>query len=685
MISNDIFTTFFRRMCLTFGMLIFCSAGVAGPSGAGARCRLPELISCRMPAVLKAAAGTLEHPLAVHRRKLVSAPEGKDAFLKLLLSDAGTPSHPQGYTLDIAANGITVAARTPEGLFNGAQALADMLLRAASPELPVRRVSETPVIAERAIALSANTITSARKVRVLKRFLNALAVLRYNRVFLEFDDNFPDSRDLFQRRERRLGAPETADIAKFARAHFIEPVPMLTVWGNCPMLRGSLDRIHMRAAKADLTLNLSYCTRNQKLQELLRETIRRQCALLRAGEFAFRIDWKLLKTERCRCALCRDAGLAELAAEHLAFLAKCAADAGARPVFVLLNFEGAAAAEVAGRIPAGAVLYSTGGNRPNACATADPEALPRRIAEAARNRATRFAIFENDDDADSDFTELRRTTPDFLGGVVVGGFAMWSPAASAAPADPVWYLNRIISRRPHSIELNSATPVAIWDKLTAELGSTGRFPRFADRKALDELRRALRATPERFELAAGFDERYYGIALSYSSLTENLPEDTELQFGNVKAARFALLACCSVPRDSSGEDVPPSERIKFGFPQIAEIAIGYADGTSVKVPLRYRLDLSCWDEYYGGYRRRNAAVGRDAAGRRFRFDTVTVDNPSPDKAVTALRFRSLNRHGISPVLLAVSLIDMTEGKIPGSDPCGSLLHLNFRPAPDKAE
>ena len=662
-----------RRLLPAVLLVLTCTAAAETQK----KCRLPQRITVNIPKEVRLPLDDLEKLCTVRQRTLVAEPDRQKAFLRFEMTGDGTPEHPQGYVVEIAPDAVTVRARTPAGLFYGSRTVND-LLRRGEEFYSHRIVAGKPNIAERAVCFSINRRSSAPgDLKRLKRMLKILANLRYNRAIVEFGANFP-APGLFPNKERPLSESDLDGVVAFAAAHFIEIVPMLQVWGDCPMLAYRNDVNDLMEPRETGDPALTCCPRHPEVRKLLAETVKNQCVRLRPKEFFFRIDWNDLKDGIRNCPRCRDAAPEHLVAEHLAFLARCAEGNGVRPAFILLNFPDDLAAKIPAMLPAGTPLYglTVGGRAPNTAA-AGSDALPKELDRSVKNGAKRFIVLARPYTRYGDLAgPLYNTTPAFLGALVEGAFEMWSPSVLVC-TDPVEYFRLLHNGAIPETNRCKATPVPIWRQLTAELGSTGAFPRFEDPRAVEGLRRALRETPERFELPVCFGGRYYGALLAGTPGDKTFPEEVEIPLGGVKTAAIALLLSCLPPRNPEEFDPARNGKCAFEYPGVALVVVRYADGTEFRKTLKYHRHFSPWSELFGGYDRRTAFAGSD--GKRFlRIDSVVVKNRHPDKPATSLTVRSLGAHGIAPVLFAVSLLDVREGSVPASDPCDELLRLNFR-------
>lgn len=615
--------------------------GAAANAKAAERCELPQKLTVSAPEALRPALADFTNGFTDDGKA-----DPDTAFLRFILTADGTPEHPQGYLLEISGSGISVRARTPEGLFNGLQALNDLLRRSADGTLPTLRTAEAPAVAERALSLSFAQNTAADKdIRVLKRLMTMLAALRCNRLLIDFGDDFP----LWTAAES-VKAEQLKELDDFSRAHFMKILPLSRGWKKCPV--SAAERQELRA------------------------DIRRRCAALKPEKIFFRIDRNELENHRRDCEACRKHSPEKLLAGHLKFLADCAEECQVRPAFILLNFPDDLAAQAAAALPEGTPLYGIkGGKRtPDTALAGETATLLREISASVGNGSRSFIVQELAYTRTGGIRSfLQNVSPDFLNGTVRGAFAMWSPR-HAPPDDPTRYFGLLMPRGTKALRRRRATPVAIWAQLTAELGSTGAFPCFEDQKAVEEMRRALLELPERFDLAVCFGARYYGILLAGDT---GLPEQVEIPLGGVKASGIALLTSCSPPKKPEEFDPARNGKNAFAHFDVAKVVVTYADGNRTDMTLKYRQHISGWNEPLGGFDRRTAYLGCDARGRSFRFDAVTIPT-DPGKPIAKLTFKSFRSRDIAPALLALSLLDADGGSLPTPDLADELLRINFK-------
>jgi hypothetical protein len=139
---------------------------------------------------------------------------------------------PQGYRLEVSADGVRISASAPAGVFHAAMTLRQMLAPSSAGGLPACRIEDAPALEERGVMLD----ISRDKVPTMETLLDlvdTLASLKINRLELYTEHTFA------YRRHRVVWAeasPMTAaDIRRldaWCRDRFVELVPNQNSFGH---------------------------------------------------------------------------------------------------------------------------------------------------------------------------------------------------------------------------------------------------------------------------------------------------------------------------------------------------------------------------------------------------------------------------------------------------------------------
>ena len=158
---------------------------------------LPEKLAVAFPAGETLILEQLDGEL---KRFGASAVAGDDAAVcRFVLTTNDVPEHKEGYTLTVDASGITVAARTTDGLFRGAQTLRNLIANAAAPELKQCRIADWPDFDLRGYTFNLRSMPS-EKLPLVKRTLEAMARLKLNTAFITLEECFPYRDNPFTKR-----------------------------------------------------------------------------------------------------------------------------------------------------------------------------------------------------------------------------------------------------------------------------------------------------------------------------------------------------------------------------------------------------------------------------------------------------------------------------------------------------
>ena len=424
------------------------------------------------------------------------------AFLRLEIDAERTPEHPQGYLLEVGEGYVSIASRTPAGLFNGLQTFRMMLLAAKRTALPQCRIADWPSLERRGIAFSIHRVPRQR-LGMLKKQLCVLAALKYNRVMIEFGDNFPYASHQFPARRDNFTERDIADLVGFAQARFIEVVPMLRIVAGCPLVseRSDVERMLENPHGGRYS---PYCPLKPAVSALLKAAIGEQCASLRPRSFVFYLDRKELLQNFRRCDECRKHSAVELISGHLRFLAAECAAYGVNAEFVLSGFDRStplpdilsALGEKSRVVLAGTSRQGMDG----AASIGSGNAIRVAAAAAAAAGGKEFTLLGFESTDQGRIVPLKNASPWFYGDVVNAASALWNPANARCPDDPVALFFRLFRPTPE-VPVSSALPIPLDDAFTAELSQGGSFPSYRDRQTLAALCERLAARPEMFRLA----------------------------------------------------------------------------------------------------------------------------------------------------------------------------------------
>lgn len=168
----------------------------------------------------------------------------------LTANDAAPPAKigPQGYVLDVRADGVNLQAMTPQGLFYAAQTLGQLLGREGThPVLRGVRIADWPDLPQRMVQYDiarGNTVN----VEYWKHWIRELSRLKINQIMLYMEDDYHFAKYPFLGRPDTFTAAKAAELVAFARDHYVELVPQIESLGHADALLSHPELQDLRLA-----------------------------------------------------------------------------------------------------------------------------------------------------------------------------------------------------------------------------------------------------------------------------------------------------------------------------------------------------------------------------------------------------------------------------------------------------
>ncbi len=156
-----------------------------------------------------------------------------DAEIARRKLDRAALANPEGYLLDVARDGVLLAARTGAGIFYGVQTLRQLARPGAGRtlELPLLTVADWPALAVRGLMIdtSQGAVLSPEMLRTAVR---TAAEYKLNLVNLYVEHVFPFTHSPLTAEGAALGFDEMKELAAYARRHHVELVPQQQTFGH---------------------------------------------------------------------------------------------------------------------------------------------------------------------------------------------------------------------------------------------------------------------------------------------------------------------------------------------------------------------------------------------------------------------------------------------------------------------
>ena len=594
------------------------------------------------------------------------------AKFRLVLTDAGVPDSPEGYTLAISPAGIEIKARDVRGLYYGVQTFGDIVSRNIVTTLPGCRIADWPDLKIRGAFLNIRRL----KNKDVKAFANVIRVfggLKYNTLVLEFADNLPMQDNPFTLRKETLTQESLDTILAAAKRNHIEIIPHLQVLSHDDWMRMHPEHKEKISARKEgtssRTWDSSACPEKPLTRKLIDYTINETIRLLKPKRFHLGMD-EFILCEWNKCNMCPDGhNTAQLVREvkhytelvdkqgvipfvyHDTFCGKDPSGGEAAlphlPKSVVFNMWSYRAEPTVEYFD---FFQDKGFKTVGVSYVHVPDNIPA-IARAAKKYQTEGAILTYWGYLGDNFLSANGIDTLSASGTVTAAEYQWKtsgPSLHALDYDPAWELRRRLKyggvplRRPKS----GYAPIPISNLCNAKLGADRNFPILSADKVA-KIAAELAKTPEGFKLTVTPDGKIAAAVLS-GGKRDDYPTGKITIPVNGQIAGLSFLMTATRPCHEAGV----ADKYRY-FPEAAVLKINYADGKSRRVPVRYNMEINDWNSLTSGLGCRFVIRGNDDNGSLYSLYSFDWNNPDRKKKVASVEFSSARKNGVAPALLDV--------------------------------
>ena len=645
--------------------------------------KVPERLTVAVPAGEELIVEQLGGALRRFPGVKVEAAAAETAHCRFVLvkpADNSVPHHRQGYAIEIAPTGITVSSHDTAGLFYGAQTLRNLFRNLAAPEVNACRIVDWPDLDRRGYFLTIAKLDPA-KLPQLKRTLDTLASLKMNWLLLELGESFPYKNNPFTKRKKVFTREELADLLDFCRRRHIRVTPTLQVWSHARWLMTHPRWDEMTEDPKVRSWSAQPCPESELAVQVTDQAILEHIEFFKSPDFFLMMDEFYLGPFH-HCEKCRKKSTYKQYKRLVKHFENLVFERGVTPIVCHDSFID----HPAKKWNVGEKLRGDLDKRTEILWWSYRDKLPEmdivpfrdfklighsvackpfntynmvRMVKKYQGRASTL-VYWYESAATGMLSLLDKETAGNLGGFVNGADYLWKYPDTPYPEigyDGTFEMVRRLYPEKAVAEPSNEVlaPVPLAHAVNAELSGTGKFPRFDSDAELAELKAALAAMPERFDLLTSPGGKYYGMRLAGEKGKHRSRLAIRLDLGGRRIGRLAFLTTASRASDMrsyAGANFYGKDRFKF--PEVASIAIKYVDGRSVTLPLRYRRDITDWNRPFGGIGMRWAARGLDADKNYYTFGIYEFNNPDPERPIESLTFSTRRFGGVSPVILAIS-------------------------------
>ena len=604
----------------------------------------------------------------------VSAKDG-DAFFRFVVTDKAVPENPEGYTLSVNEQGVTVASRTTDGLFRGAQTVRNLLRNAPAAELKCCAITDWPEFQVRGYTFNLRTLP-AKDIDQALRTIEALASFKLNSVFISLEETFPYTVNPFTKRKTTYPKETLVKLIDFCRRRHIRIIPTLQVLSHAHWMTSHPDWNSMSEGVPIRPWESMPCPQNEQAREIVRMALEEHIALYKP-EFFYVVYDEIYLCPFQNCERCKKTDAKKILSDYLAFMQGILDKHGVKMIVCQDSFLDSPKWRYGDwyrsqlrkdtwirywsyrdQLKDNAYLFKEFNLMGNAvCGKPFNVHNMAKLMKknGARGMNMTYWYYSNT----GVLGRLASESPDSLGGFVNGADYIWNLRDTPYHQlgyDGTFEMLRVLA--PERVTpppyTGHAEPVPIAAAVNSELSSSGVFPRFADDAALGEFSAALAALPERFRLTTSPGGRYYAARLA--GREKDGRQGISFHFGRRKAERISFLLTTSRPENGLAYHSARTYGGKrFKYDPAVYLVIKYVDGSKETRPLGYRKELTDWNRPFGGFNMRLAVRGIDAEHRFATFGIYDFVNPHSDKAISDIALGAKNLDAISPALLAVSV------------------------------
>ncbi len=623
-----------------------------------------------------------------------AAKADEKAHVTLELDKKGVPESEQGYTLDVTADGVSIKARSLQGLFYGTQTFINLMTNNIKTFIPFCHIEDWPDLEYRGAFLDIRSMKNS-EVDAYCKLIDAFGALKLNVMETSFSANLPFENDPFTEQKEKLTRESVEKIVARAKANYIEIIPHLQVISHEQWLRThpkyltDITAIPSYPGKHNSMWNNTICFAKPLGRQLTDLAIRETVKILKPKHFHICMDeFVLCKWQKCNT--CKDGHTLQQLLDEVDHNIQLVKSLGVQPIM----YHDQLIAARNGNVEMSEALM---------------KAVPRDVVMsiwdyAEQPREAQFDEFRKQGFGDrvgvSFCHRLTNTMTiplmakklDGIGAILTywGWLRQYfinetqvnpnAAAGTAITAEYAWHCNgdtpipalawdpafEMRKRLGGSVFMQrpgvKRAAIPLEAVCNARIGDDYNFPLFkaAEAKAVAE---AAKNSQEAFQIATTADGGL--AAMTFSGGDDIYAKEAVTVPVNGKIGGISLLLTGGLPDKPQDYDYYHSRTM----PKVADFIVTYANGKTVTAPLRYRLEFNNWNSQASGFKSRFVLRGNDAEGRNYSFYAFDWHNTQPDEPIVSFTLKPTNVGGVALAVLAANAFRPTEyepkaGKLP---------------------
>ncbi len=608
-----------------------------------------------------------------------AAKADEKAHVTLTLTKTGVPESDQGYTLDVTTDGMSVKARSLQGLFYGSQTLINLMTNNVTVNTPCCHIEDWPDLEYRGAFLDIRSMKNS-EVDAYCKLIDAFGALKLNVMETSFSANIPLENDPFTEQKEKLTRESIEKIMARAKANYIEIIPHLQVISHEQWLRThpkyltDITAIPSYPGAHNSMWNNTICFAKPLGRQLTDMVIKETVKLLQPKHFHICMDeFVLCKWQKCNT--CKDGHTLQQLLDEVDHNIQLVKSLGVQPIMyhdqliAARNGNAEMSEALMKAVPRDVVMsiwdYAEK-PREEQFDEFRKQGFGYRVGVSFCHRLTNTmtlplmtkkldgigAILTYWGWLRQYFVNETQVNPHAAASTPITAEYSWHASGdtpiTALPWDPAFEMRRRLGsdlgmQRPGVKQAS----IPIQAVCNARIGGDYNFPIFnkAEAKAFVE---AAKNSIGHFQVTETADG---GIAALTVSGGNDIYAKEPVQIAvNGKMSGISLLLTGGLPDNPADYDYFHAR----SMPKTADFIVTYANGKTVVAPMRYRLEFNNWNAQSSGFRSRFVVRGNDSEGHNYAFYEFDWSNPQPNEPIASFSIKPANATGVALAIVAAN-------------------------------
>lgn len=618
------------------------------------------------------------------------------------------PQNTEGYVLRVGVEGVTIASESEAGLLYGAQTFAQLAgdgARDGQAALQTCIINDQPALQFRGTMLNLRYIdaTNPEEIRSLYRLLDALAALKLNVVILEFGDNMKYSRQVFPAvSARAFTKAQVAELVKYARGRAIEVIPYLQVPSHVVWILSNPRNKELLEDPLATGWNINMCLSNRKTLPFLKDIIDETIEDIHPKQFFISMDEINVGPFR-QCEQCRAQEPSRLLLTFVNEVHDIVVQQNVKMILPHDTFLPPPTVEkphpyyredktegwkVIDQLPKDIIIcywdydvfntlskqrydyFSKRGFKILGFNFVKPDGI-RTLAKGLADEGA-LGMIATHWYYGGKWSEYDKISPESWAAIALTAQYGWNPKrpelTELSNDDLVYRLASAMPSERRLISERVSNPVPLDRSINRRVtAASGLWPEWETKASVGAILDVSTIQCGDVKYQLNKTNKGIGAIVLAGHPGDGLSDVPVTIEVNRHADSVAFLHVCNIPINYDGYNGYAGSGKK---PVIGTYVIKYGDGSVREEYIKYRWNITDWNSAYGVFDGRIAAVGKTVDGSRALIISHEWNNPFPGKVIQEIIFSTKIKDGLSPALLALSLLGgkASEKELPLKEP-----------------